>query len=186
VRAWFVSFPVAIELEEFISRHKAYYDQLIELATGSGHQRHATTLKVMNTTVMVILTIMFESVTPDPGEDGLRRAARIFNVVAVLGAIGAVLFAVAALSSGTFGVIAAIRMFLYAAMAALAWLTGSGIDAQKVWAKWLGIVLGVLELLNVPIGTVIGVAILVYLNRAIKAGLFSPPEAHNGLTAARD
>lgn len=116
---------------------------------------------------------MFESVSSDPGEDSLRRAARIFYVVAVLGVAGAVLFSVLAVMNGSFGVIAVIRLFLYLAMAALAWLTGTGIDAQKPWAKWLGIVLGILELFNVPIGTVIGIAILVYLNRASKAGLFS-------------
>jgi hypothetical protein len=120
---------------------------------------------------------MFESVMSDPGEEGLKRAARIFYVIAVLGAIGVVLLAGVALSSGTFGIVIGIRLLLYLAMAALAWVTGSGIDAQKSWAKWLGIILGILELLNFPIGTIIGVAILVYLNRAIKVGLFSAARA---------
>ena len=34
-----------------------------------------------------------------------------------------------------------------------------------------------LELLNIPIGTIIGIAILVYLNRANKAGLFDKKTA---------
>ena len=57
-------------------------------------------------------------------------------------------------------------------MAAAALQTGRGIEQRKRWAKSLGIALGVLELINFPIGTVIGVAILVYINRANKAGLF--------------
>jgi hypothetical protein len=58
-------------------------------------------------------------------------------------------------------------------MAGLSWITGRGIDDQKPWARTVGIVLGLLELLNFPIGTVIGVAVLIYLNRASKAGLFA-------------
>jgi phosphotransferase system glucose/maltose/N-acetylglucosamine-specific IIC component len=117
---------------------------------------------------------MFESVTEDPGEGALRRAARIFYVLAVLGAIGAVLLSVLALSAGAFGALTIIRLVLYLALAGLSWITGRGIDDQKPWARTVGIVLGLLELLNFPIGTVIGVVILIYLNRASKAGLFAP------------
>jgi hypothetical protein len=117
---------------------------------------------------------MFESVSRDPGEDGLQRAARIFYVLSVLGLIATVLFVVLALSSGSLGVRSVIRVLLYAVLSGVAWVIGKGIDAQKVWAKWLGIALGILELFNFPIGTIIGIAILVYLQRAMKAGLFSP------------
>src|SRR5437868_13341989 len=101
---------------------------------------------------------MFESVTEDPGEGALRRAARIFYVLAVLGAIGTVLLSVLAFSAGAFGALTFIRLALYLAMAGLSWITGRGIDEQKPWARTVGIVLGLLELLNFPIGTVIGVA----------------------------
>ena len=117
---------------------------------------------------------MFEAVIGNPGQEGLDRAARIFYVIAILGLIGTVLFAVLALLSGSLRVLDLLRLLLYVVLSAVAWITGKGIDGQKVWAKWLGIALGILELFNFPIGTVIGVAILVYLNRAIKAGLFSP------------
>jgi hypothetical protein len=125
---------------------------------------------------------MFESVTEDPGEGALRRAARIFYVLAVLSAIGTVLLSVLALSAGALGALTFIRLMLYLAMAGLSWITGRGIDDQKPWARTVGIVLGLLELLNFPIGTVIGVAILIYLNRASKAGLFvsAPSQSVSG------
>jgi len=120
---------------------------------------------------------MFESVTADPGADGLRRAARIFFVVAILSAIGGALLAILALSSGVFPLGVIVRIVMNLAFAALAWFTGRGIEDQKNWAKWLGLALGVLELFNFPVGTVIGIAILVYLQRAIKAGLFARPQS---------
>ena len=61
----------------------------------------------------------------------------------------------------------------YVVFGALAFLTAHGIDQQTVWGKWLGYGLGVLSLLNIPIGTIIGIAILVYISRASKAGLFT-------------
>jgi hypothetical protein len=51
---------------------------------------------------------------------------------------------------------------------------GGWIEEQKNWARWVGVALGLLELLNLPIGTVIGVVILAYIIRANKAGLFAP------------
>jgi hypothetical protein len=115
---------------------------------------------------------MFESVVPDPGQDGLKRAGRIFIVVSILIVISTVI-EVVLLASG--GRINPLRIVLSFALAAIAYYTGQGIEEQKNWAKWSGIVLGVLELFNFPIGTVIGIAILIYLNRAIRAGLFAPP-----------
>ena len=120
---------------------------------------------------------MFESVVTDPGEDGLKRAARIFFVVAALGAIGVVVFGGIALVTHSFDAATVITLVLYVLMTAAAWATGRGIEAKKGWAKWLGLAIGILELINFPIGTVIGVAILVYLSRAIKAGLFRPANA---------
>jgi hypothetical protein len=95
-------------------------------------------------------------------------------VIAVLGAIGIVLTAVLAVPGTTFTLLTVITLLLYAVMAGAAWLTSRGVEGRKNWAKWLGIALGILELLNFPIGTVIGIALLVYLNRAIKSGVFAP------------
>jgi hypothetical protein len=114
---------------------------------------------------------MFESVTPDPGQDALRRAGRIFRVVAILVVLGTALQAVLAFTGG--GSLRLLPLLINLALAVVAWITAEGIEAQKSWARWVGIVLGLLELLNFPIGTVIGIAILLYLVRASKAGLFS-------------
>ncbi len=113
---------------------------------------------------------MFESVTPDPGADGLTRAARIFYVLAALSGIVVALSLLLAVIGG--GGLQPFRLVFYAVSGAIAYATGKGIENQRPWAKWVGITLGILELLNVPIGTVIGIAILVYLNRAIRAKLF--------------
>jgi len=120
---------------------------------------------------------MFESVTPDPGQDALRRAGRIFRVVAILVVLGTVLQSVLILTGG--GSLRPMILLFNLVLAAVSWVTAGGIEEQKSWARWVGVVLGLLELVNVPIGTVIGIAILVYLVRASKAGLFSnaPPAA---------
>lgn len=115
---------------------------------------------------------MFESVVEDPGADGLRRASRIFLVVAVLIALGTILSTALAIAGDHSFRLPILIVNL--GLAVVAYLTSRGIEAQKNWAKWTGIVLGILELFNFPIGTVIGIAVLVYLNRAIKAGLFEP------------
>jgi hypothetical protein len=114
---------------------------------------------------------MFESVTPDPGAEGLQRAARIFYVIAALSVIAAAGFLILGVIAGG---LQPIRVAIYLMSGAIAYVTGKGIEDQRPWAKWVGIALGILELLNFPIGTVIGIAILVYLNRAIKARLFVP------------
>ncbi len=117
---------------------------------------------------------MFESVTPDPGAEGLRRAARIFYVIAALSVIvTAILLLLAVTGNG----LRPLQLVFYLVFGAIAYATAKGIENQRPWAKWVGIALGILELLNFPIGTVIGIAILVYLNRAIKAKLFvtAPP-----------
>lgn len=114
---------------------------------------------------------MFESVTPDPGHDALRRAGLIFRVVAVLVVLGTALQAVLIVSRG--GSLRFPLLLFNLALAVVSWVTAGGIEEQKSWARWVGIVLGLIELVNVPFGTIIGIAILVYLVRASKAGLFS-------------
>lgn len=118
---------------------------------------------------------MFESVIPDPGADGLKRAARIFYVIAVMIPIAAAMRAVIALAERRpvdFEGVAINALFT-----ALAYATARGIESQRPWAKWLGYALGTIELAYFPIGTVVGIAIWVYLVRATRAGLFmkSPP-----------
>jgi hypothetical protein len=112
---------------------------------------------------------MFESVTPDPGADALARAARIFYVIAALSVISTVLLVIVGVTGGR---LRPIQLAIYLMFGGIAYVTGKGIEDQRPWAKWVGIMLGVLELLNFPIGTVIGIGILVYMNRAIKAKLF--------------
>ena len=114
---------------------------------------------------------MFESVTPDPGQDALRRAGRMFRVVAILIAAGTMLLSVPAVSGGR-----SFSFLLFGfnmALALIAWVTAGGIEEQKSWALWVGVLFALLELFNIPFGTIIGIAILVYLVRASKAGLFA-------------
>lgn len=113
---------------------------------------------------------MFESVRPDPGPDGLARAARIFYVVAVLSAAASVIFLIFALRGDRH--YTPFRLSTDFGLAALAFVTGRGIENQRAWAKWLGYAFGALELINIPIGTVIGAAAIIYIHRADRAGLF--------------
>lgn len=109
---------------------------------------------------------MFESVTVDPGEDALRRAAKLFRVVAVLMAL-----ATALLSFLDFRLV---RLIVNAVLVVIAWMTAGGIEEQRPWAKWTGYAFAVAELFSIPIGTIVGITTLVYLQRASKAGLFKP------------
>src|SRR5258708_39782250 len=113
---------------------------------------------------------MFESLRQDPGERALNRAAMIFNVLGVLAGISFTLGLVLRFAGG-----AAYGVFFFvwtAGFAGLSLLTAHGMDEQRMWAKRLGYVLGFLSLLNIPIGTVIGIAIIIYIQRASRAGLF--------------
>ena len=53
--------------------------------------------------------------------------------------------------------------------------TGIGLLQGKEWARILAIIHAVLNVLNVPIGTVIGVLVLVYLTRPEIAAYFKQP-----------
>jgi hypothetical protein len=114
---------------------------------------------------------MFESVVPDPGNDALTRLARIFLVLTVLGVL--------ALVVRVFGFVAhrnaaeAVMLAVAAISPALSYVTSRGVEAQRSWAKILAYVQGFLFLFNFPIGTVIGIAVLIYVSRAAKAGLFT-------------
>ena len=114
---------------------------------------------------------MFESVTPDRGVDGITRAARIFYVLAIVIAItNAFQLAIVIVDGRPWR---PMSLAINVAFIIAAWLTGRGIERQRTWAKWLGYALGAVELMNVPIGTVVGIAVIVYIHRASKAGLFA-------------
>jgi len=113
---------------------------------------------------------VFESLHPDPGQDGLTRAARIFYVAAVLSFMASLLFVAFRLAGDVS--YKPFRLGTDFGFAALAFITGRGIERQHPWAKWLGYTFGTLELVNIPIGTVIGAAAIIYIHRASKAGLF--------------
>ena len=94
----------------------------------------------------------------------------MFRVVAILIAAGTMLLSVPALSGNR-----SFSFLLFAfnmILALIAWVTAGGIEEQKRWALWVGVLFALLELINVPFGTIIGIAILVYLVRASRAGLF--------------
>ena len=67
--------------------------------------------------------------------------------------IGAIIF-------GGFGLIFTL---VSAAFALLTFLTAKGIKEKKNWAKITGIVIAVLNILNVPLGTILGILILIGL-----------------------
>jgi len=91
-------------------------------------------------------------------------------------AVGAALFiivyGIAALGAGAQGYDAWAGMFLAIGVAvtvimgglgALLFYTARGIREQKNWARIVGIVIGALDILNVPIGTILGIFILIGL-----------------------
>ena len=114
---------------------------------------------------------MFEQLMPDPGEKGLEKAGRIFYIIACFNILAIPVAFVA--YAGRSAALAVVTSVLSLLTAALAFITARGIEAQRKWAKWLGIVLALLSLPNIPIGTIIGVVTLVYINRANKAGLLN-------------
>lgn len=114
---------------------------------------------------------MFEQLNPNPGERGIERAGRIFYILAVINALAVPLSFFMYKDRPLLVALVASAVSLVTAV--LAFMTARGMDAGRKWAKWLGIALAVLSLFNVPVGTVIGIAILVYINRADRAGLFS-------------
>jgi hypothetical protein len=113
---------------------------------------------------------MFEQLTHDPGEKGLERATRIFYVLAALNLIAVpacfVLY-------GSRPPLLVAMVLISLTSAGVAYAVGRGVERQQKWAKWLGTAFAVVTMLNVPIGTIIGVFTLKYLNRASKAGLFN-------------
>ena len=114
---------------------------------------------------------VFESVIPDPGTEGLKRAARVLFTVAAMTTLGTILLGILSIATGEVAIRRAAIVVNFA-FAALAVLAGRGIEQQRNWARWLGFALGALELFNIPVGTVTGIFTIVYLARASRAGLF--------------
>ncbi|MDD5693653.1 MAG: hypothetical protein WC437_00695 [Patescibacteria group bacterium] len=80
--------------------------------------------------------------------------------------VGAVIF-------GSVGLFIAVVL---AAFAVLMFLTAKGVKEKKNWAKIVGIVLAVLNLPNFPLGTIIGILILIGLLDEQAAVWFGPKE----------
>ena len=68
-----------------------------------------------------------------------------------------------------------VGVVLLFAFIGLAIAGGVGILIGKEWGRIVSIVHAVLTLLNIPVGTVIGVLILVYLSRSDVRDYFVPP-----------
>ena len=113
---------------------------------------------------------MFEQLTHDPGEQGLDKAARIFYILAVFNLIA---IPASFVLYGSRPALLVLMVVISLASALVAYIVARGIERQQNWAKWLGTGFAVLTMLNVPIGTIVGVVTLVYLNRAAKSGLFA-------------
>jgi uncharacterized membrane protein len=62
-----------------------------------------------------------------------------------------------------FGMIGLVIAIIVGALTAFMFLTAKGISDKKDWAKIAGIVLGILGLTNVPLGTILGIFILIGL-----------------------
>ena len=109
---------------------------------------------------------MFESLLPDRAQDAQTRATRIFYVVAVFNVLT---FALAVLLSVSGVARYRLSYFIAAAVSApLAFLVGRGIASGKKWSRWLGYALALLMVREFPVGTVVGIALFIYLTRAAK------------------
>jgi hypothetical protein len=121
---------------------------------------------------------MFESVNDEKSpERALSKAATIFRVLGTVSCVVLVLGTVLRITGDQrYGLFV---LAWYAIFAVLAFTAANGVERGRQWGKRLGYSLGFLSLINVPIGTIIGVAVIIYIQRASKAGLFTnaPPSA---------
>ncbi|MFH1234029.1 MAG: hypothetical protein V1493_00235 [Candidatus Diapherotrites archaeon] len=69
----------------------------------------------------------------------------------------------AAAAGGIFGAIIGVIGIIVLVLAILSLLVGWFLLKGKNWARWVAIVLGVLSLLNIPIGTLIGIVTIYFL-----------------------
>lgn len=78
-----------------------------------------------------------------------------------------------ALVGGVFGL--SVVLLILTAVVGLGIAAGIGLLQGKEWARILAIIHAVLNVLNVPIGTVLGVLVLVYLTRPEIVAYFKRP-----------
>ena len=71
-----------------------------------------------------------------------------------------------------FGVFGLIFALLVGLSAVIGFITAKGISGKKNWAKIVGIILAILNLSNFPIGTILGVLILIGLFDSESASWF--------------
>ncbi len=112
---------------------------------------------------------MFEDLLADPG----GRACKTFYVLATLSALAAVLKLVFGITGSE--PLSLVRVIVFAIVAGLAFLIGRGIENRRPWSKWVGYGYGILTLFGFPIGTLVGILIILLIYRAAKAGVFSQP-----------
>src|SRR3954451_6915297 len=106
----------------------------------------------------------------------LKKGAWIFYLFAVIAAAGFVvelssLVQHVGVGMGRFGWVRVIEL---PAIAALTWLTGQGLRRERAWALWLGCAQAAVMILVFPVGTAMGLFVLVYLGAASRGRLSAP------------
>jgi hypothetical protein len=100
----------------------------------------------------------------------LQKAGRLIrllgwlSLIAVIGIVAAIAIPLIATGKGIGQAIPIILLSLLSLVIPIIhfWV-GNSIKQNKKWAKIIGVIIGILNLLNFPIGTFIGIFILLYL-----------------------
>jgi len=102
----------------------------------------------------------------------LQKAGRLIrllgwlSLIAVIGIVAAIAIPQVAAGKGVENIIIIILLsLLLLAIPIIHLYVGSSIKQNKTWAKIIGVIIGILNLLNFPIGTFIGIFILLYLHK---------------------
>jgi hypothetical protein len=114
----------------------------------------------------------------------LEKAGRLLRLmgwisfILAIGIIAAVAFPALSEGSGSVGLSGLIFLAILALAIPILYLkTGSAIKEGKKWGKVAGAVIATISLLNLPIGTIFGAAILFYLKKGwgeVKVGNYPP------------
>jgi Trk-type K+ transport system membrane component len=113
---------------------------------------------------------MFETAVDDPGRNAIRRLAGLFRVSAIGLVLGGIAFVFGQGRSNP--IFAGIFMAFSVLCAAGAWVTASGVESQKGWARYAGLAIAILSLFSFGIGTIFGLIELYSLWRAERTGQF--------------